>query len=88
MSSVESAIHHDVRITSTSRLAATWIGASIIAVPLGVLLHLNIANSAPQNFRPTRRELEIQGVTVMHNLERAVESKSRIKVALLVRPVS
>ena len=39
MSSVESAIIHDVRITSTSRLAATWIGASVIAVPLGVLLH-------------------------------------------------
>ena len=39
MSSVESAINHSVRITSTSRLAATWIGASIIAVPLGVLLH-------------------------------------------------
>ena len=43
-------------------------------LPLGVLLHLNIANSAPQNFRPTRREVEIQGVTVMHNLEREVEA--------------
>lgn len=39
MSSIESAIDHSVRITSTSRLAATWIGFSIIAVPLGVLLH-------------------------------------------------
>jgi hypothetical protein len=38
MSSV-AAINPDVRITSTSRLAATWIGAAVIAVPLGVLLH-------------------------------------------------
>ena len=38
MSSV-AAISHDVRITSTWRLAATWIGAAIIAIPLGVLLH-------------------------------------------------
>jgi hypothetical protein len=39
MSSVESAITQSVRLTSTWRLAATWIGASVIAVPLGVLLH-------------------------------------------------
>src|SRR5215510_3079466 len=39
MSSVESTFTQSVRITSTWRLAATWIGASIIAVPLGVLLH-------------------------------------------------
>jgi len=39
MSSVASAEIHSVRITSTWRLAATWIGASVIAVPLGVLLH-------------------------------------------------
>ena len=39
MSNVESAIITDIRITSTWRLALTWIGASIIAVPLGVLLH-------------------------------------------------
>jgi len=38
MSSV-AAISPGVRITSTSRLAATWIGAAVIAVPLGVLLH-------------------------------------------------
>lgn len=38
MSSV-AAISHSVRITSAWRLAATWIGASVIAVPLGVLLH-------------------------------------------------
>ena len=36
---VESAIVHDIRITSTWRLAATWIGAAVVAVPLGVLLH-------------------------------------------------
>jgi hypothetical protein len=39
MSSVESATIHGFRITSTWQLAATWIGASVIAVPLGVLLH-------------------------------------------------
>ena len=39
MSHVESAIIPGVRITSTSRLAAMWIGAAVIAVPLGVLLH-------------------------------------------------
>jgi len=38
-SNVESAVIHSVRITSTWRLAATWIGASVLAVPLGVLLH-------------------------------------------------
>jgi hypothetical protein len=38
MSSV-AAISHGVRITSTWRLAATWFGAAIVAVPLGVLLH-------------------------------------------------
>ena len=38
-SSVESAVIHDIRITSTWRLAATWIGAAVIAVPLAVLLH-------------------------------------------------
>ena len=38
MSSV-AAIGHGVRITSTWRLAATWLGAAVIAVPLGVLLH-------------------------------------------------
>jgi len=38
MSSV-AAVSPGVRITSTWRLAATWIGASVIAVPLGVLLH-------------------------------------------------
>jgi hypothetical protein len=38
MSSVAT-ISHGVRITSTWRLAATWIGAAVIAVPLGVLLH-------------------------------------------------
>jgi hypothetical protein len=38
MSSV-AAINPGVRITSTSRLAATCIGAAVIAVPLGVLLH-------------------------------------------------
>jgi hypothetical protein len=39
MSTVELATTHSVRITSTWRLAATWIGTAIIAVPLGVLLH-------------------------------------------------
>jgi hypothetical protein len=39
MSTVELASSHNVRITSTWRLAATWIGAAIVAVPLGVLLH-------------------------------------------------
>src|SRR5262249_43007272 len=39
MSSIESAISPGVRITSTWRLAATWIGAAVVAVPLGVLLH-------------------------------------------------
>jgi len=39
MSTVESAVFPGVRITSTPRLAATWIGAAVIAVPLGVLLH-------------------------------------------------
>ena len=39
MSTVELANSHSVRITSTWRLAATWLGAAIIAVPLGVLLH-------------------------------------------------
>jgi hypothetical protein len=39
MSNVESAIIPSVRITSKSRVAATWIGSSVIAVPLGVLLH-------------------------------------------------
>lgn len=39
MSNVESAIIPSVRITSTWRVAATWIGASVIAVPLAVLLH-------------------------------------------------
>jgi hypothetical protein len=39
MSTVELAGSHSVRITSTWRQAATWIGASVIAVPLGVLLH-------------------------------------------------
>jgi hypothetical protein len=38
MSSV-AAINHSVRITSTWRLAAMWIGAAVVAVPLGVLLH-------------------------------------------------
>ena len=38
MSSV-AAINHSVRITSTWRIAATWIGAAVVAVPLGVLLH-------------------------------------------------
>jgi len=38
MSSV-AAINPGVRITSNSRLATTWIGAAVIAVPLGVLLH-------------------------------------------------
>ena len=38
-SSVETAVIPNVRITSTWRLVATWIGASVIAVPLGVLLH-------------------------------------------------
>ena len=39
MSNVESAIIPGIRITSTWRLALAWIGASVIAVPLGVLLH-------------------------------------------------
>jgi hypothetical protein len=39
MSTLESAITHDVRATSTWRLAATWIVAAVVAVPLGVLLH-------------------------------------------------
>ena len=39
MSNVESGIIPSIRITSTWRLASTWIGASVIAVPLGVLLH-------------------------------------------------
>lgn len=39
MSAVDLASSPDVRITSTSRLAAMWIGAAVIAVPLGVLLH-------------------------------------------------
>lgn len=39
MSSVESTMGHSVRATSIWRLPATWIGASVIAVPLGVLLH-------------------------------------------------
>lgn len=38
MSSV-AAISPSVRITSTWRLVATWIGAGVIAVPLAVLLH-------------------------------------------------
>ena len=39
MSKVESAIIPTVRVSSTWRLALRWIGASVIAVPLGVLLH-------------------------------------------------
>lgn len=39
MSTVELAPNDSLRITSTWRLAATWIGAAIVAVPLGVLLH-------------------------------------------------
>lgn len=39
MSTVELASSHSVRITSTWRLAATWVGAAVVAVPLGVLLH-------------------------------------------------
>lgn len=39
MSNVESAIIPSVRINSMWRVVATWIGASVIAVPLGVLLH-------------------------------------------------
>jgi hypothetical protein len=39
MSTVELASSHSVRITSTWRLAATWMGAAVIAVPLAVLLH-------------------------------------------------
>ena len=39
MSKVELAILPTVRVTSTWRLASTWLGASVIAVPLGVLLH-------------------------------------------------
>jgi len=39
MSSIESTIINSDRETSLSRVALTWIGASVIAVPLGVLLH-------------------------------------------------
>lgn len=39
MSNVASAIIPDIRVTSTWRLVLTWIGAAIVAVPLGVLLH-------------------------------------------------
>lgn len=39
MSNVESAIIPGVRITPTWRLALVWIGASLVAVPLAVLLH-------------------------------------------------
>jgi hypothetical protein len=39
MSNIESAIVPGVRITSTWRLASTWIAASAVAVPLGVLVH-------------------------------------------------
>ena len=39
MSTAELASSPSVRITSTWRLAATWLGAAVIAVPLGVLLH-------------------------------------------------
>jgi hypothetical protein len=39
MSSVASADIQSVRINSTTRLAVTWIGAAVIAVPLAVLLH-------------------------------------------------
>lgn len=39
MSNVESAIIPGIRITSTWRLALAWIGAAVVAVPLGVLLH-------------------------------------------------
>ena len=39
MSTLESTVIGDVRVASTSRLAATWIGAAVVAVPLGVLLH-------------------------------------------------
>ena len=39
MSNVESAIIPGVRITPTWRLASAWISASVVAVPLGVLLH-------------------------------------------------
>ena len=39
MSKVETAIIPGVRVTSTWQLALTWMGASVIAVPLGVLLH-------------------------------------------------
>ena len=39
MSTAEIASSPSVRITSTWRLAATWIGAAVVAVPLGVLLH-------------------------------------------------
>jgi hypothetical protein len=38
MSSVAT-ISHRAPITSTWRLAATWIGSAVVAVPLGVLLH-------------------------------------------------
>lgn len=38
MSSV-AAISHSAPMTSTWRLAATWIGSAVVAVPLGVLLH-------------------------------------------------
>ncbi|HSE18643.1 MAG TPA: hypothetical protein VLB46_16425 [Pyrinomonadaceae bacterium] len=39
MSKVETAIIPGIRITSTPRLAFVWIAASVVAVPLGVLLH-------------------------------------------------
>jgi hypothetical protein len=39
MSTAELASSRSVRITSSWRLAATWIAAAVIAVPLGVLLH-------------------------------------------------
>jgi hypothetical protein len=39
MSNVESAIIPGVHITPTWRLALAWIGASAVAVPMGVLLH-------------------------------------------------
>ena len=39
MSTLETTVIGDVRVASTSRLAATWIGAAVVAVPLGVLLH-------------------------------------------------
>ena len=39
MSNVESVIIPSVRMTTTWRLAFMWIAASVVAVPLGVLLH-------------------------------------------------